>query len=294
MFRDGWFDSGMRMGNYFHTPIITARGADHHRAFHTQVVSTGAGEHDPHWTSYLTSGDVETGGHDLNPSASSTGTPQTLRNSIAVASDGKVHIAYKNTMESNQIFYTYDAATFASDLAIATGNADNSIATAPVLSVDSGDNVHLAFTNASGQLDYMVHDGTAWSAPLNLDAASVTYPVVLGVNAAQACVVYQKSDGAVQQIYMARVGPVAEVQSSAVDFGEVLVGSLSGPVPFTLTNSGSSTLTVTDISLSGSVDFSLDLAAGATPATARPRSSPPASPAPSPSPSPPRRTGRTP
>lgn len=87
---------------------------------------------------------------------------------------------------------------------------------------------------------------------------SVTFTPTQGGNAAGALYVYDDAQGSPQTVALSGTGTVVRLSASSVNFGDQKVGTKSSPVPIKLTNEGKTSLSITQITISGadSGDFS--------------------------------------
>jgi len=241
------------------TPLITVDAAGkYHIVYSSQTIDTTPAGHDPQYMVYTTNAGsgMTNYSHDLNPSATGTGTPQYLThgslsyNPISTAYE----LTYSNGMEGNAIWFAADMAAAGnggtwSETRIGTG-------TQPTIGVNPTNGVTtIAYVNPNAGIDAAGNSSGSFGIGIPV-AASGSNPVV-DSNSGQ--VLYQAPDGnGIVQIYASGLTVLARLTPAAHNFGNT-ARLTSATQQFTMTNTGTANLHIgaAGATMSGDTSFTI-------------------------------------
>ncbi len=251
---DGWYEywgGGSATARYYSLPSIKAdnSGFYHIAAVH-HAIDRASGWTDHNYYIVYSSNNPSAAGADSGSFGNNAGVTKT-KNAIALKPEGGYEVVY----HVGSTVYRFPRTE------IASGSQ-------PSVSVDPSEGVHMAYVNTSSGIAYRDPEGST----LTIPTSTGRNPVVVAGDKAH--MIYEASDGGDYEIYYLAVGPSPAVTPASHDFGGVLLGSSSASQAFTISNNGTSAISISDIALSDETNYSLDAAGcGTLPVTLGPGSS---------------------
>jgi uncharacterized repeat protein (TIGR01451 family) len=256
---NGWYEywgSGSATGRYYSLPSIKADAAGfYHIAAAHHAIDRGMGWTDHNYTIVYTTNlgsfDADAGYFGNNPGVTKT------KSAIALTGNG-----YEIVYYAGGTVYRFPQTV------LAAGSQ-------PAVSADSGGNLHVAYVNAAGGIDYLLNTGAGFSLPVTLSPVSTGRNPAVVSEDGLAAVAYEAQDATPDfEVFLSLTGPVAAVSPAAHDFGSAAAGSAPVARVFTITSAGTEDVTLNAIQISDEDNFLLDAAGcGELPAALSPGTS---------------------
>ncbi|MCL6582996.1 MAG: choice-of-anchor D domain-containing protein [bacterium] len=182
--------------------------------------------------------------------------------SIAIDSSGRAHISYCNYTNDDLKYATNASGSWQTFTLDSTGVVGRYTS----IAIDSSGQAHISYYNyTNGDLKYATNASGSWQT-FTLDSTGDVgqYTSIALDQSGQAHIsYYDYTNGDLK--YATLLLPNIAISPQGHDFGSIPVGSSSSPLVITISNTGTADLHISNIALSDTTNFHLDINGGSSP-----------------------------